>query len=213
LVERTTGWDLQVSTLSSRVLPKDSAYEEIILRRIGGPNLQIWQEMMPDVLERLMEFLVEQNVLAAYMPVDEEILVVRENVDESNLDGLRLILAHELVHRGQHVAHGHLFTRLEDILHQILAAFQRDHVDLQDTLRLLDQVQPIMTLLESHAHFIQDLLKQTTYPNARIEAHFNIATLLMRLVGVGKVAQYTDALPQVSAAAKAGKMDALFQNV
>lgn len=64
-----------------------------------------------EFVDRTVEYLVEINVLAAYEPLTNELMVVRGKVDDSNLDGLKLVLAHELTHRGQHVHHPALFER------------------------------------------------------------------------------------------------------
>jgi len=67
-----------------------------------------------------------------------------------------------------------------------------------------------MTLLESHAAYVQGRLRQAYFPEARIESHFNLGTLLMRWVGAGKVAQYTDGLPKVAAAVASGSVESLY---
>lgn len=210
LVSLTTGWDLDLPNLRSRVLPKEQGYEEILVGRLEQLGLIGWQEMLPGFLERLIEYMVEANTLAAYMPSVGEILVLRENVDDSNLDGLKLVLAHELVHRGQHIAHGHLFSRVDGLLREAFIQMKSEDTDIQHMRQMLEQVQPIMTLLESHAAYVQGLLRQTNFPKARVESHFNLATLLMRLFGAPKVAQYTDGLPQVAAAVKAGRLESLY---
>ncbi|NLG99778.1 MAG: hypothetical protein GX491_20675 [Chloroflexi bacterium] len=101
LVEFTTRWSLDLQTLKYRVLPKNRGYEEIVLARFAGVGLPVEIDKPRSPGELLIEYMLENNILGAYEPSTQEILVVRENVDESNLDGLRLILAHELVHRGQ----------------------------------------------------------------------------------------------------------------
>jgi hypothetical protein len=166
--------------------------------------------MMPDLLERMIEYLVEQNTLAAYMPGAGEILVIRENVDDSNMDGLKLVLAHELVHRGQHMAHGNLFAQVDHLLKQAFTEMKSDTTDFTRMRLYFKQIQPVMTLLESHAAYVQGLLKQAHFPDARVETHFNIATLLMRLVGAPKMAQYTEGLPGVAAAVRRGNLDSLY---
>jgi hypothetical protein len=209
-VSRATGWDLQLTTLGSRLLPKDLGYEEILLGRLVHTGIHGWEDMMPDFLERMTEYLIEENVLAAYLPGKGEIVVIRENVDDSNLDGLKLILAHELVHRGQHMVHGRLFTRVDDLLRQVFNEPKPDTMDIIKLRSIIEQIQPIMTLLESHATYIQGLLKQTDFPDARVETHFNIASILLRLVGMPKIAQYTDGLPQVASAATSGNIESLY---
>jgi hypothetical protein len=210
LVSSVTDWDLQISSLHSRVLPKRLGYEEILLGRFHSMGIQGWEEMMPDILERMIEYLIEENTLAAYLSGTGEILVIRENVDDSNLDGLRLILAHELVHRGQHIVHGGIFTQVDNLLQQAFAEIKSDTTNQTKMRLIFDQMQPIMTLLESHATYIQGFLKQSYFPTARVETHFNIAALLMRLVGTPKLAQYTDGLSQIAVAARSGNLESLY---
>lgn len=210
VVARLTGWDLGLESLGCRVLPKERGYEEILLSRLDEIGMHDWQDLLPDFLERMLETLIEQNTLAAYLPGAGEVVVIRENVDDSNLDGLRLVLAHELVHRGQHLAHSRLFARLDSLLRQALAEIQSGYPDLGQIRRIMGEIQPIMTLLESHATYVQGRLKAARFPEGRIESHFNLGTLLMRLIGAGKVAQYTDGLPQVSAAVASGTVESLY---
>lgn len=209
-VSAITGWNLNLTTLRCRLLSKEQGYEEIVLGRLQGVNIDAWKELMPDFIERMIEFMVEENALAAYMPGAGEILVLRENVDDSNLDGLKLVLAHELTHRAQHMAHGRLFDRLDRLIWQAFTLLQSRETGLQAMQQIYGQIQPIMTLLESHASYIQGIVKQKYLPEAKVEKHFNLATLLLRLIGAPKVAQYTEGLPQVVEAANAGSMDALF---
>jgi hypothetical protein len=209
-VTQLTGWDLGLDTLKCRVVPKDQGYEAILLTRLEGMGIHGWLDMVPDLFERMLEFLIEQNTLAAYLPEKSEILVIRENVDDSNMDGLRLLLAHELVHRGQHIVHGHLFSRLEELLHQAYVQIQSSDMDFRQTMQIMDEIQPIMTLLESHAAYVQGILQRTCFPNAHIESQFNLATLLMRLIGARKIAQYSDELPQINAAVASVKVNSLY---
>ena len=209
-VTRLTGWNLGLDTLGCRVLPKDRGYEELLLGRLGEIGIHDWQDLMPDFLERMLEYLIEQNTLAAYLPGAGEILLIRDNVDDSNLDGLKLVLGHELVHRGQHLAHGPLLARVEELLEQAFAQIQSRDPNLQQLRQIMGQIQPIMTLLESHAAYVQGRLRQAYFPEARIESHFNLGTLLMRWVGAGKVAQYTDGLPKVAAAVASGSVESLY---
>jgi len=210
LVSQATGWNLDLPSLRSRILPKDHGYEEILLGRLHQIGIHGWEEVIPDFLERMIEYLIEENTLAAYQSGVGEILVIRENVDDSNLNGLKLVLAHELVHRSQHMVHGNLFTRVDDLMRQAFLEMKFDTNNIIKMRFIFEQIQPIMTLLESHAAYIQGLLNQTHFPDARVETHFNIATLLMRLVEMPKIAQYTDGLPQVIAAATSGNIEALY---
>jgi len=194
-------------------LPRNRGYEEIVLGRLRGIGLRLGDDGSRSIAERLVEYCVEDSVLAAYEPSTQEVMVVRENVDDSNLDGLKLVLAHELVHRGQHVNHPHLFTRVDDIARELFAYLSQGDASLQGLLRRIDEIRPIMTLIESHANYVQAVLAQTHFPGARIESHFSLATLLLRVFGRPKTAQYTEAIPTVAAATTAGDIDSLYRSV
>lgn len=213
LVRGATGWSLAVPSLRSRVLAKDRGYEEVILGRLQGAGIHVDENKPRGIVERLIEYVVESNVLGAYQPSSQELLVVRENVDESNLDGLKLVVAHELVHRGQHVNFGHLFDEVDEVIREVFAYLSRDGASLGEAMQKLGKARPIMTLLESHAHYVQNVLQQTHFPDAKIESHFNLATLLMRLFGKDKLAQYTEGIPAVAAAADAGEVESLYLNL
>jgi hypothetical protein len=78
--------------------------------------------------------MLEFTILAAYQPITGEILAIRENVDDSNLEGLKLVVGHELVHRGQHVQYPELFLRLDAIFKEVFASLTSGKVDVK-TLR------------------------------------------------------------------------------
>jgi hypothetical protein len=152
-------------------------------------------------------------VLAAYLPADEKIVVVRENVDDSNLDGLKVILGHELTHRGQHINHPEFYLDIErksraliTELNQASGAF-----DFDGFKEAINEIQTLMTLMESHAAVVQQKLVEEYYPEAKIESHWNLATLFFRVVGAKKVSQYQDGVPMVLAAMQRGTIDALYR--
>ena len=212
MVEEATGWGLDISSLRSRALPRDQGYEEILLGRIRGAGVQIGDNGSRGMLERLTEYIVESNVLAAYEPSRQEILVIRENVDDSNLDGLRLVIAHELVHRAQHVNHGELFDRVDRGIRQVFELIMQPGGFIR-AFENMKEMQPVMTLLESHAHYVQEVLRDTRFPNARVESHFDLPALLLRLLGKGKIAQYREGIPAVAEAVARGTMESLYANV
>ena len=211
LVGTITGWDLQIPTLRCRVLPKDQGYEEIVQGKLRLLGLPVSPQR--DIVDRTVEFLVENNVLAVYEPLSNELMVVRENVDDSNLDGLKLVLAHELTHRAQHVHHPALFERVNSILVSVFKGMESGQFDFQKLLGYSEEVKPLMTLIESHASYVQGVLKQMHYPGAHIETRFTLPVILFRIIGVGKTSQYTEGLPQVVAAMQRGGVDGLFRSV
>jgi len=170
--------------------------------------------VMPrDLITRTVETLVENNVLAAYEPLANELMVIRENVDDSNMDGLKLVLAHELTHRGQHVHHPQLFQRVNELLVSVLRETNTGDINLQKMRAWFEQVKPLMTLVESHASYIQGIIQQRHFPRAQIEKQFSLPVLLFRLLGFGKTTQYTAGLAQVSAAAQKDGIDGLFDRL
>ncbi len=214
-VAKVTGWELNLSTLSSRALPKERAYEEILLSRLNVFGNDPGAEAPRNLIERLVEYVFEGSIQAAYQPNDQEILVVRENVDDSNLDGLRLTLAHELVHRGQHITYPQIFNEIEGHLHKIsIAAIEKaDPAEVQGILNAIEETRPLMVLLESHAFYVQQQLAQTVYPAGRIEQQRSLPVMLFRLFGQQKISQYQEGLPMVASAAQNGTINNLFQSV
>ena len=74
-------------------------------------------------------------------------------------------------------------------------------------------VSPIMSLLESHAQYVQECLRRSQFADAVVESHFDLPALLFRMFGGAKLSQYTDAVPQVAEAMSSGTMDALYAGV
>ena len=209
-VAAETGWDLQLPTLKSRVLPKDQGYEELVQGRLRGMGVAISENRKFG--ERILEYLIENNVLGAYQPHSQELLVVRENVDDSNLEGLSLVLGHELVHRGQHIHHPQVFEQIDQTVKALLDAANQGIVNFEWISQKLEEIRPRMTLIESHATYISQMLRKKYFPNAIVETHFNLPVLLFQFLGAGKVSQYTDGLPQVSEAISKGGVDELFRS-
>jgi len=213
LVERSTKWDIKAKTLRYRVLPKKRGYEEVVLGRLKGAGIQVEENHRRSIIERLIEFIIESNVAGAYQPVSGEILIIRENVDDSNLDGLKLVVAHELVHRGQHVNFPQIFENLDVTIRDVYSYLNQEKSNLGEVIRIMERIRPSMTLIESHAVYIQNLLQRLYFPKARIETHFNIATLIFRLLGKKKMSQYTEGIPQIISAVNSGDVNSLYSRL
>jgi len=213
LVERLTGWDLQLPTLQVRVLPKDQGYEEIVLGRMQQAGVPVDPAAQRNFIERIAEYMIEETVLAAYDPGRQTLLVVRENVDDSNLDGLRLVVAHELVHRGQHMHHPEVFTQADETVRGVCQLDLENESFRLQALEAMNKIQPLMSMLESHAMYVQNTIKRLYLPKAVIESHFNLGILLMRILAAPKLAQYSDALPAVTQASRKGNVDALYRQL
>ena len=157
--------------------------------------------------------LVFATSVTAYQPSTQELLVVRENVDESNLDGLRIIVAHELVHRAQHLNHPELFDQVDDAVRHAFDELSAGKAGLRDLWDGAGHVRAIMTLLESHAYYVQEQLRRTRFVGATVERHFGLAPLLLRALGGFKLSQYTLAVPQVAEATRTGTIDGLYASL
>ena len=138
-----------------------------------------------------------------------------ENVDDSNLDGLRLILGHELVHRAQHVNHPQIIKRLEKLTQRIYLVFfdGKANLDLEQIMDTLIATRSIMTLIENLASAVQHTLNREHYPDAKIEFHWSLPVMLFRLVGAEKLSQYQDGVPMVMEAMERRAIDDLYQRV
>ena len=202
-VEAITGWPLQLEGCTVRPIAKDRAYEETVLDQLDTMGLTR-PEDREGLIKRISEYFVESNTLGVYQYWDGEILIVRENVDESNIDGLKLVLGHELAHRAQHAAHPELYERLDKL--------QRRYLTSEDEAAFT-KLQQIMTLLESHACFVQETLRRLHYPDASIEVHCNLIALLGWVKGKLMGSKYTERLPEIAEAARAGKMDSIFSKL
>ena len=213
LVAHLTGWNLQLGDLRTRVLPRHRGYEEIVLGRMQTAGIRMDPDAPRNPLERLTEYMLEGNIAGAYNHGTREILVVRENVDDSNLDGLRLTLAHELVHRGQHVHHAHLFDRMDEVMRAAYGCGIEGRGTVTEAIRRLHEVDEVMTVMESHAGYVEREIKRLYLPRGVQESHFNLAALMFRVLGARKVAQYTDGIPAVARATRAGHIDALYRKL
>lgn len=213
LVSHLTGWNLRTGDLGARVLAKAGSNEEIVRRRLKSAGIAPPPRQAGGFYERLMERLVEESILAAYDHGGQEILVVRENVEDADLDGLRLVLAHELVHRGQHVRHRDLFDRADALLRAIYLAAGPDGAVADGASAPVAPLEAIMTLLESHARYVEDEVKRLYLPRATLRTGFDMMVFLLQALAPGKGRQYSDGLPAVAAAAGNGTVDSLYESL
>ena len=213
LVTHLTGWNLRAGGLGERVLSRDGCNEEIVRRRLRSAGIAALPHQAGGFYELLMSRLLEENILAAYDHGGQEILVVRENVEQGDLDGLRIVLAHELVHRGQHVQHGALFALADSLLREVYSEAGEDGGRAQTARARLDRIGRIMTLLESHAHHLEQEIKRLYLPRATVQARFDMTAFLFQVLDPQKARQYSDGLPAVAEAIRSGTVDSLYQSL
>lgn len=213
LVTEITHWELDTDSLKIQVVPKERGYEETALRHLQSLGVTVNEHDPRGIFHRLMEFFIEANVLAAYLPAYQEIVIVRENVDDSNLDGLKVILGHELTHRGQHINHPDFYLDIEHKSRALITELNQASggFDFDGFKESINEIQALMTLMESHAAVVQQKLVEESYPEAKIESHWNLATLLFSVVGAKKVSQYQDGVPMILTAMQGGTIDDLYR--
>lgn len=214
LVEELTGWGLELSALEMRILPKNRGYEEIVLARIQGAGISLDENAPRNIIERIVEYVIEDCVIAAYEPSSCKMLIVGENVDDSNIDGLRLVVAHELVHRSQHLRHPEVFAEIDITIRKIFSSVKiSGKPGIHDIVAHVNKIQSSMNLLESHAIYVQERLRTSHFPGARIESHFNLPAILMRVFGRKKLSQYKKRLPDVARAFETGTIESLYREI
>lgn len=206
-VERLTGWRLRTEQMAVQVVPKVQAYEEIFLTRLQrlypGGDLSPFSE---GIARRLAEYVLEGTTLAAYDHTNGTLYVVRENVDDSNKDGLKVIVGHELVHRGQGLHYPYLLRRTEQVAVEVLTA-----ETISGKMEKIQEANAVMTLLEGHATLVQGAL-QRLYPKAKIERHWGITALLFRSLGFLKARQYTIGTKRLTALKSPKELEALYRS-
>jgi hypothetical protein len=207
IVEGLTGWRLHVEQMATQILPKTQAYEEIFLAKLQrlypGGDLSPYSE---GIARRLAEYVLEGTILAAYDHGNGTLYVVRENVDDSNRDGLKVIIGHELVHRGQGLYHPELLRRTEQLAAEVLSA-----ETISGKMEKIQEANAVMTLLEGHATLVQGVLRRL-YPKAKIERHWGITALLFRSLGFLKARQYTVGSKRLAALESPRELEALYRN-
>lgn len=214
LVEGVTGWGLELSALGVSVLPKARGYEEIVLARIQGAGISLDETAPRNIIERIVEYVIEDCVIAAYEPSTSKILIVGENVDNSNMDGLRLVVAHELVHRGQHLRHPEVFAEIDITIRKIFSSLNLSGKSgIRNIVPHVNKIQSAMSLMESHAIYVQEQLHASHFPGAQIESHFNLPAILMKVFGRKKLGQYKKRLPDVARAFTTGSIESLYSEI
>ena len=152
-VEQATGWQLDINRLNIRVVPRELAYEAIVLHQniLHYGDQAEKREQLSYAVHPLIEKMIESNILGAFEPSTRELIIVKENVDDGNLDGLKVVILHELVHYGQYLYHQTIFNNLETLRYQVTNTYENQ--ETEKALALLEKTQKLMTLLEKSCSF------------------------------------------------------------
>lgn len=209
LVENLTGWTLELESMNSRVINRKNGYEEIVVNRLRGAGIEIDENEGKSFVEYIIGYIVENNVLGVYQPAQEELLIIRENMSCGNLDALKLVVAHELVHRGQHVHHPELIRQVDKAIRETFQALS-GHAGVRAVRAKIAELQPLMTLMESHAYYVQELLGTSHFYRAMVKSRSGLATLALRIFGGVKLSQYKGDVSAVKEAMAADKIDSLY---
>ncbi len=164
-VECLTGWSGLLEDLNVDVTDDIGSYiNRYILEAFGAQE----QDLFSKALNKITMSFV--NLIALYDPIRHSVAINRKEAAAQNLDALKVILGHELVHVGQFKYHPHL--REEQKQHmQKLRELVEQHASLspQELAQAIQASSPQkqMSKLEGYAYYIQrDFL----------EKHYNMAT-------------------------------------
>ncbi len=168
LVESLTGWSGLLDDLKIDVTDELSRY-------VLGPVVEALGMSMGSLQGRVMGLMADQfaDFLALYDPLTHTVVVHSQKAARQNLDALKVIIGHEMVHVGQFKSNPKLVERYKSMLAEVaqLEIFSQDDgsVDSEALAQAMraSPMQSVMEELEGFAYYIQrDFL----------EKHYNLAT-------------------------------------
>ncbi|MEO1268760.1 MAG: hypothetical protein AAFX99_11725 [Myxococcota bacterium] len=171
LVEELTGWPSLLEGLKIDLTDDISPYFNQLTQEVFGESTWTTRQ-----LDRLMAW--NSNIMALYDPTHHVIAINRSRMARyTNLDGLKVILGHELVHVGQFRQHPELSDLYRSQLNWL-----RTLVEKQDDLSpeaiqeavSKSEFQARMSELEGYAYYIQRDYLERRYPMA---TYFNHTSL------------------------------------
>ncbi len=198
-VERLTGWSDLLEDLRTADIEEFGAEISQVMTDAG-----IHGRFARRVARAVFERVVLGAAHALYSPHSHTIFLNTRSLEHCNLDGLKVILGHELVHVGQFRNHPDLVAEHRRVTAEFsrrLAEAGDGPVDLESLLGD-GTFRRHMSLIEGYAAYIQGYL-ETIYPLAMVIPHrswfdrlviaaFRRATPDLDRVMESKMAQYTE---------------------
>jgi hypothetical protein len=181
LVETLTGWrnlldnDLTV-VLTSDFRPYMKELEKLRNEISQGNS---WLDMINDLIFKRLN-----NVLALYDPYSHTIAVNEQEMAYHNLDALKVVLGHELVHVGQfQYASNALKERTAGIesMARLFAKIESGDIPLHQLVQRIgsSSFMAHMTRIEGYAHYIQKDFLEKQYNMATFFEHPSILAIVI----------------------------------
>ncbi len=166
-VQRLTRWPGLLDDLQVRVSEDLGDYLDTLFERYDAK---------PDALTaRLVHGVLKRRVLALYDPLLDAIFVNTRTSRHCNLDGLKVILGHELVHVGQFRKSPRLRAQYETRTREMMELEVGDQspAELLESLRKSD-LHRHMEDIEGYAHYIQTDFLEKHYNCSMIVHHVSL---------------------------------------
>ncbi|MCF7859607.1 MAG: hypothetical protein K9N07_09870 [Candidatus Cloacimonetes bacterium] len=180
LVEQATNWHDILDGIHFEIINNKSGMKRIIekLFEYYQTALGIEDDLvyMPWLFYKILTAILYNSISALYFPGDKTIYINNHTCQYINLDYLKVILGHEIVHAGQFKSVSNLKPALESYLNELLqevsedrSATEVEELEFEELLKIVknSKIQNAMTALEGHAYFIQ---------KEYLEKHYNCAT-------------------------------------
>jgi len=194
LVESLTGWPGLLESTSVEIEEDAVAFWA---KTMGSFDLGL-----PDLAKRVLSHVVFKKALAAYAPHAKRIVVNGKEAVFSNLDGLKVILGHELVHRGQFLYEPGLLARYDAAVRELRPKLLDADLSIRGFLAwfLASPLQQLMKHMEGYAAHVQTDFLQTYYNCAMPLVHVGLLERMLAPVlphlfkemAEVKVKQYTE---------------------
>jgi hypothetical protein len=191
-VELLTGWPLRLNSLQVFVVSRRDAAEFAFAEMLRSARLPPSTVRADEPLGWLRRAARGRAIGAFYEHGRNAICAVSDNVDESNNDGLALILAHELAHRAQHLQYQRIHAKVQAATRRLYRLAGKPSTTEEEWRAVTDEITPIMTVMESHATYVTELARRTRLPLGRTEPVPWLARRLDELLDRDKCAQYRE---------------------
>lgn len=159
-VERLTGWPDLLEGVEARVVKDMRPWLRRMVERLGGERDPLFERVFGAQLSRMF--------FALYDPDENLILVNDATTRYCNLDGLKVLLGHELVHVGQFKHTPGLLDAYHQQFNAIFSVLDEEAGAAENAASFRAAgIQGFMANLEGYAHYIQrDYLER--YYNCRM---------------------------------------------
>ncbi|MEI7718254.1 MAG: hypothetical protein WCI72_00170 [archaeon] len=166
-VERLTGWDPQLDTLSVKLVDRDQLWEHATKPRYERLGIDTGADTPAGKKARLItKHVMSYFILGQYEMTTDTLLIIPANLGfGTNESGLATILGHELTHRCQFKCNPK-FARLYPSLVKKVTGSKAFEEDPQEDESYMKYLQAYMTLVEGDATHVQDQLKKMFFQDA-----------------------------------------------